>query len=69
MKTYHHLKYVLTKKFDGLTINLTYDENGVLVTGATRGTGAIGENVTAQVKTIKSIPLKTNTSRCIRSTW
>lgn len=55
------LKYVLTKKFDGLTINLTYDENGVLVTGATRGTGAIGENVTAQVKTIKSIPLKTNT--------
>lgn len=55
------LKYVLTKKFDGLTINLTYDENGILVTGATRGTGAIGENVTAQVKTIKSIPLKTNT--------
>ena len=56
------LKYVLTKKFDGLTINLTYDENGVLVTGATRGTGAIGENVTAQVKTIKSVPLKTNTT-------
>ena len=52
------LKYVLTKKFDGLTINLSYDENGVLVTGATRGTGAIGEDVTAQVKTIKSIPLK-----------
>ena len=56
------LKYVLTKKFDGLTINLTYDENGVLVTGATRGTGAVGENVTAQVKTIKSVPLKTNTT-------
>ena len=52
------LKYVLTKKFDGLTINLTYDENGVLVTAATRGTGEIGEEVTAQVKTIKSIPLK-----------
>ncbi|MGM8305630.1 NAD-dependent DNA ligase LigA [Clostridium perfringens] len=52
------LKYILTKKFDGLTINLSYDENGVLVTGATRGTGAIGEEVTAQVKTIKSIPLK-----------
>ncbi|MGU8481066.1 NAD-dependent DNA ligase LigA [Clostridium perfringens] len=52
------LKYILTKKFDGLTINLSYDENGVLVTGATRGTGAIGEDVTAQVKTIKSIPLK-----------
>ena len=52
------LKYILTKQFDGLTINLSYDENGVLVTGATRGTGAIGEDVTAQVKTIKSIPLK-----------
>ncbi|MBO3313763.1 NAD-dependent DNA ligase LigA [Clostridium perfringens] len=52
------LKYILTKKFDGLTINLSYDENGVLVTGATRGTGVIGEDVTAQVKTIKSIPLK-----------
>ena len=52
------LKYILTKKFDGLTVNLTYDENGILVTGATRGTGEIGENVTAQVQTIKSIPLK-----------
>lgn len=54
------LKYVLTKKFDGLTINLTYDENGVLITAATRGTGVVGEEVTAQVKTIRSIPLKIN---------
>lgn len=54
------LKYILTKKFDGLTINLSYDENGVLVTGATRGAGSIGEDVTAQVKTIKTIPLKIN---------
>lgn len=53
-----NLKYIITKKFDGLTINLTYDENGVLVVGATRGTGTVGEDVTAQVKTIKSIPLK-----------
>jgi len=52
------LKYILTKKFDGLTINLTYDENGILKVAATRGTGEIGEDVTAQVKTIKSIPLK-----------
>ncbi|MBU3108487.1 NAD-dependent DNA ligase LigA [Clostridium gasigenes] len=52
------LKYVLTKKFDGLTVNLTYDENGILVTAATRGTGETGENVTAQVQTMKSIPLK-----------
>lgn len=53
-------RYVLTKKFDGLTINLTYDPNGVLVTAATRGNGEVGEEVSAQVKTIKSIPLKIN---------
>jgi len=52
------LKYVLTKKFDGLTINLTYDNEGILAIAATRGTGSIGEEVTAQVKTIKSTPLK-----------
>lgn len=52
------LKYILTKKFDGLTINLTYNEDGIMDIAATRGTGSIGENVTAQVKTIKSIPLK-----------
>ena len=52
------LKYVVTKKFDGLTINLTYNTDGILETAATRGTGETGENVTAQVKTIKSIPLK-----------
>ena len=52
------LKYVLTKKFDGLTINLTYNKEGILETGASRGTGEIGEDVTSQVKTIKEIPLK-----------
>jgi DNA ligase (NAD+) len=52
------LKYILTKKFDGLTINLTYNNKGILEVAATRGTGSIGEEVTAQVKTIKSIPLK-----------
>jgi len=54
------LKYVVTKKFDGLTINLTYNNEGILEVAATRGTGNIGEIVTAQVKTIKSIPLKIN---------
>ncbi len=44
-------------KFDGLTISLVY-KNGVLQTAATRGNGTVGENVTAQVRTIKSIPLK-----------
>jgi DNA ligase (NAD+) len=52
------LKYVLTKKFDGLTINCTYDKEGILIKAATRGTGSIGEDVTAQAKTIKSLPLK-----------
>ncbi|MBO4538852.1 MAG: NAD-dependent DNA ligase LigA, partial [Clostridia bacterium] len=42
--------------FDGLTISITY-RNGVLVTAATRGDGVVGEDVTAQVKTIKSVPL------------
>ncbi|MEW8994840.1 NAD-dependent DNA ligase LigA [Clostridium sp.] len=51
------IKYIVTKKFDGLSINLTYDEDGVLIVGASRGTGEIGEDITSQVKTIKSIPL------------
>ncbi|SHJ70063.1 DNA ligase (NAD+) [Clostridium cavendishii DSM 21758] len=55
------LKYVVTKKFDGLTLNLSYNEEGIMITAATRGTGFIGEDVTAQAKTIKSIPLKLNT--------
>lgn len=55
-----NLRYVITKKFDGLTINLTYDENGILQKAATRGNGETGEDVTAQVKTIKEIPLKTS---------
>ncbi|MEI6101505.1 MAG: NAD-dependent DNA ligase LigA, partial [Eubacteriales bacterium] len=49
--------YSLEYKFDGLTINLTY-EKGFLVTAATRGDGAVGEEVTAQIKTIRTIPLK-----------
>ena len=51
------IKYIVTKKFDGLSINLTYNEGGVLIVGASRGTGEIGEDITSQVKTIKSIPL------------
>ncbi|ATD55984.1 NAD-dependent DNA ligase LigA [Clostridium chauvoei] len=54
------LRYVVTKKFDGLTVNLTYDNNGILAVAATRGTGEVGEDVTAQVQTIKSVPLKIN---------
>lgn len=59
------LKYVVTKKFDGLTINCTYDENGILVKAATRGTGEIGEDITAQARTIMSLPLKINNNHVI----
>ncbi|MBU5256122.1 NAD-dependent DNA ligase LigA [Tissierella praeacuta] len=50
-------KYIVEYKFDGLTVNLTY-KDGVLVQGATRGNGNIGEAILPQLKTIKSIPLK-----------
>ncbi|WMJ79580.1 NAD-dependent DNA ligase LigA [Clostridium sp. MB40-C1] len=51
------LKYILTKKFDGLTINCTYNKEGILIKSATRGTGEIGEDITSQAKTIKTLPL------------
>lgn len=49
-------KYIVEYKFDGLTINLTY-RDGLLVQGATRGNGIVGEAILPQLKTIKSIPL------------
>lgn len=50
-------EYTVEYKFDGLTICLTYDE-GKFVGAATRGNGTVGEDVTAQVLTIKSFPLE-----------
>ena len=51
------VEYVVEYKIDGLSVALSY-ENGVLVTGATRGDGYIGENVTNNIRTVKNIPLK-----------
>jgi len=48
--------YVVELKIDGLAISLRY-EDGVLVTAATRGDGRVGDNVTANVRTIKAVPL------------
>lgn len=63
-ETLPELKYIITKKFDGLTVNCTY-ENGILVKAATRGTGEIGEDITAQAKTIKALPLKIKSTASI----
>ncbi|MFP3983377.1 MAG: NAD-dependent DNA ligase LigA [Desulfurivibrionaceae bacterium] len=53
---HHKVEYVAEPKYDGLSIELIY-ENGVLTTAATRGDGTTGEDVTANVKTIRSVPL------------
>ncbi|EGO65561.1 NAD-dependent DNA ligase LigA [Acetonema longum] len=50
------IEYVVELKIDGLAMNLTYDQ-GALTRGATRGDGVIGEDVTGNIRTIRSIPL------------
>ena len=56
LKTEEEIEYVLQPKFDGVSASLTYVD-GKLLHGATRGDGKTGEEITANVKTIRSVPL------------
>ena len=59
-KVFPTVKYVVEPKIDGLSCSLEY-RDGVLVRASTRGDGNVGEDVTANVKTIRSVPLKLKT--------
>lgn len=55
------VKYIVEPKIDGLSVSLEY-ENGLFVRGSTRGDGRIGEDVSANLRTVRAIPLKLDTS-------
>lgn len=57
------IEYVVELKIDGLAVSLTY-EHGVFVRGATRGDGLVGEDITANLRTVASIPLRLRGETC-----
>lgn len=61
LKSDQPLVYICEPKLDGLAVELVY-QDGLLVLGSTRGDGVVGENVTAQLKTVASIPLRLQAS-------
>ncbi len=57
LKQHESLQWFVEPKLDGLAVELVY-ENGMLTVGSTRGDGIVGENITAQLKTVRTIPLQ-----------
>ena len=57
LKIFTPISYVAEPKLDGLAVEIVY-EHGIMVTGSTRGDGRVGENITNNLKTVSSIPLK-----------
>ena len=57
LETEEDIQYITEPKLDGLAVELVY-ENGIFTKGSTRGDGTTGENITANLKTISTIPLK-----------
>ena len=58
------IEYAVEPKFDGLAVSLTY-RGGVLVQGATRGDGETGEDITPNLRTVRSVPLRLRDNACI----
>ena len=61
LQSIEEVEYSTELKFDGLAISVRY-ENGLLVQAATRGDGSTGENVTANIRTVRAVPLKLRTN-------